>query len=318
MNQRFRLAFSVGAVVLVVLLLGYAFYGPTLFTTPAAPRDSTAAGTPDSAALEEPPRSVLARRRTLRADRLARRLIARADSAFRATEPLSAAEKSRLRRFLNPEHLARARRLGVDPVRDRRAAAALRFQPTEESGLVRIRTGDFYILDPSMGYAVPLVVPSAAHLLGRIGRRFQRRLLGEGLPPYRFVLTNVLRTGVDQAALQGTNVNAAQGTSTHEYGTTFDVFYEWFQYAAVHDTLALQAARRSDVDARQLRRRLHDAYARFGKARARKIKAVLGRALIELQDEGALLAIYERQEPVFHLTVARELEALPADTTGDS
>jgi hypothetical protein len=269
--------------------------------SPASPKETPPAAATDTAAPDS-----AAERRALQ---VARRRIARTDSLFRAVEPLSAAEKQRLRRYLQNEHMARARRLGLAPVRTRRAAADLEQQP--DSTVARLHTNDYYIVDPAMGYAVPLVVPSTKHLLARLGRRFQNNLLQRGLPPYRFVLTNLLRTGQDQAALSGENVNAARGQSTHEYGTTFDVFYEWFHHAPVHDTLAQHAPSAADstranpLDEQVLRRQLYDAYVRFGKEHARKIKAVLGRTILEMQDEGLLLAIYERQEPVFHLTTAR-------------
>lgn len=38
-----------------------------------------------------------------------------------------------------------------------------------------------------------------------------------------------------------------------------------------------------------------------------RFEAVLGRALIELEDEGVLLALREVRQPCFHVTVARRL-----------
>jgi hypothetical protein len=296
----------IAAVLASVLLAGCGSSpGPSVTPSPdSAAADSGAAGSTaaDSAARA----SVEQRTRAM-----ARRLAARTDSAFEAAEPLTAAEKRRLRRYLQPTHIERARRLGLDPVRDRRTAASL--GRGSDSTAVRLSTNSFYIVDPAMSYAVPLGVPSAAHALEHLGRRFQDTLLAQGLPPYRFILTNVLRTGQDQAAISGVSVNAAQGQSTHEYGTAFDVFYERFNYAAVHDTLRAPGARRDSarapVDETLLRRLLYAAYQRDGKDHARKIKAVLGRTLLEMQDEGALLAIYERQESVFHLTIGRRVEA---------
>ena len=302
---------------LVIAVLGAAFLGYALVLreTPVpggAAADSAASSIAEA---QRPPED----RRALR---LARRLITQTDSAFQAVEPLTAAEKSRLRRYLQPQHIVRARRLGLDPVRNRTAAADLADGSAEasaqENGAVRIHTNDFYILDPAMSYGVPLVVPSTKHLLERLGRNFQRALLERGLPPYRFLLTSVLRTGQDQAALSGVNVNAAQGQSTHEYGTTFDIYYEWFHYAAVHDartqrTLPQADSARAGFNEALLRERLYEAYTRFGGERAVKIKAVLGRTILEMQNEGRLLATYERRQPVFHLTVAEEVEAPSGD-----
>ena len=297
---------------LAPLLLTAALLGAVLAGCGPSPGSNETRSRADSAAATDerpaPDRRALA---------LARRLAARTDSIFQTIEPLFAREKARLRRYLQPQHLERARRLGLDPVRDRRTAADLE-QDSARQQAVRLRTNAFYIVDPSMSYAVAVTVPSTAHLLERLGRRFQSSLLRQGLPPYRFVLTNVLRTAQDQAALRGTNVNAAQGQSTHEYGTTFDVFYEWFHYAAVHDTLARSALPPADsararageqINKALLRERLYAAYLQDGDQHARKIKAVLGRTILEMQDEGLLLATYERSQPVFHVTVARTVEA---------
>jgi hypothetical protein len=291
-------------------LLGFAGCGPA--ESPSEDSPTAAPGASDttttdtaSAAGERSP----AQRRALR---IARRRIARTDSLFQTVEPLTAAEKRRLRAYLQDTHMARARRLGLDPVRTRRAAADL--ENRGDSTVARLYTNDYYIVDPAMGYAVPLVVPSTKHALERLGRRFQDHLRRHGLPPYRFILTNILRSGQDQAAISGVSVNAAEGQSSHEYGTSFDVFYGWFHYAAVHDTLAAGAALDSaqaqakPLDETLLRRQLYEAYVDFGEKHARKIKAVMGRSLLEMQDEERLLSIYERQEPVIHVTLGRRVE----------
>lgn len=45
---------------------------------------------------------------------------------------------------------------------------------------------------------------------------------------------------------------------------------------------------------------------RVAARRALELKAILGEVLIELQSEGAVMVTLERQQPVFHMTVARD------------
>ena len=45
--------------------------------------------------------------------------------------------------------------------------------------------------------------------------------------------------------------------------------------------------------------------------RQQKLKAVLGRVLLELQEEGKVLVIYERLQPVYHITLGKRLMAPP-------
>ena len=49
------------------------------------------------------------------------------------------------------------------------------------------------------------------------------------------------------------------------------------------------------------------AFERFTAEYPSRYDALLGRALIELEDEGVLAVVRERRQPVYHVTVAAEL-----------
>ncbi len=53
-----------------------------------------------------------------------------------------------------------------------------------------------------------------------------------------------------------------------------------------------------------MRRRQYDA---AGMRYWRRLRGILGRILIDLQSEGKVLVTLERQQPVFHVTVAENL-----------
>lgn len=210
-------------------------------------------------------------------------------------------EEYRLRTYLNDEHLVMARRHGVDPVQDSAQARAL----LDEGRLVELEDSTEWWVVRDMDYSLPLVVPSTRTLLQEMGTRFQASLDSLGLPPLRMEITSALRTAGTQAALRGRNANAAGGTSTHEYGTTVDVAYSAFS-APPQPVTSVQ------VDEAPY---LRPALTRFAAAavdasaarKSRELKAILGRVLHAMQDEGKVRVTLERGQPVYHMTVAADL-----------
>ncbi|MEX2569745.1 MAG: DUF5715 family protein [Gemmatimonadota bacterium] len=219
------------------------------------------------------------------------------DSVFQPLPLLSPARESALRRFLNDAQLARARALGVP-----------RNLPAEELDSLRA-AGDLVALNDSehwvirdLDYSQPLVVPAVREMLTEIGDRFHERLAALGAPPFRMEITSVLRSAEDQAALRQVNPNAALGESTHEYGTTLDVLYS--AYSAPLEPIVDIEASTAQWAEPYLRRYADLAAERVAGRRALEIKAILGEVLIEMQQEGTVMVTLERQQPVFHMTVA--------------
>ena len=219
-----------------------------------------------------------------------------ADAAFPAVALLTGMELARLRRSLNARHVALAESLGVAP------AEAL---GVEVPGLVRLDTVAFaVVLDGT--HSDPLLTPDGADALASVAARFQDELRRAGLPPYRPVATSLFRSSASQAALRRVNANAAAGRSSHEFGTTFDLSYRRFEPVPadvwvsprVPDFLRERIAGRS-------RARIAAAHARLAAAYPSRLDALLGRALIGLEDDGALVALRERNQTVYHVTAAR-------------
>jgi hypothetical protein len=232
------------------------------------------------------------------------RIEARADSIDRIFQPLPLlrpAEEQGLRRYLEREHLVRARALGIEP-----GPTAERLVALEREGrLVRLEESTRYWIVRDLDYSVPLVVPSVRALLTEMGERFHARLAELALPPFRLEVTSLLRSAEDQAAMRRVNPNAARGESTHEFGTTVDVAYSGFA-APQEPILALDAK-----EARWLEPHLHRFSAALAEMvaarRSRELQAILGRVLLEMQREGKVLVTLEQLQPVYHLTVARRL-----------
>ena len=241
------------------------------------------------------------------------RYVAEAEAAFESIPLLTDDEIALLRRSRNARHVELAQALGVGPPDTRAEADSL----GDRYDFVEIQTDSLYTVLPGE-YSVPRLTPSAAASLDSIAVRFRDRLAAKGLPPFRFAVSSVWRTGADQAALRGGNVNAAAGRSSHEYGTTYDLTYNPTRYSPAPDALPppprvddrvpgfmrdavrerLVAEQRADLD-------------RLAADYPSRLTAALGRALIELEDEGVLAVVRERRQPVYHVTVARRLVERP-------
>ena len=172
----------------------------------------------------------------------------------------------------NDVQLEVAQAIGVPPVQNREAADKLKTK------LVKLEDTDTYVID-SLTHSIPYLIPSAKELLDDIGRIFQDSLSAKGLNPNKLIVTSVLRTEDDIAALRKHNVNASEN-STHRYGTTFDLSY--WRYVKIPE---LRGRPYEDVPPEYLR-------------------ATLSQVLKDLHDQGNRCFVkYEKKQNCFHITV---------------
>jgi hypothetical protein len=232
-------------------------------------------------------------------NRRAETMIAATTAQFSSVRTLSGTELRNMRQHLNAVHLLRAKALGIPGIRSRDHAAAL----AESGRLVNIGNSPGYHVRP-MRSGVPYVTPDTAALLDIIAERFQSALAETGLPPYKFVVTSATRTEEDQRRLRRTNGNAA-AVSSHQFGTTVDIHYAAFTL----DTDAVEVPAEGLLARDVLADRLSEAYLEMADVMQPQLKAVLGRVITSLQSEGKLLMIYERMQPVYHITVNERIGA---------
>ena len=222
------------------------------------------------------------------------RIAVTADSArarFAGIRKLRWREIFGLKRDKNAEQIARAQSLGV------RASDSTQIQRLVKSGrLVPLGDSTEYWVLRKMTHSVPYVTPDTRAMLVELGKRFHARLDSAGVPRYRMKVTSALRTDETQASLRRTNPNASQTVSAHEFGTTVDVS---------HARFAVPAPPRADTVALEVRRMEMEVMEEVGKEHARELQAALGRALIQMRAEGALMVMMESGQPVYHFTVAR-------------
>ena len=172
----------------------------------------------------------------------------------------------------NDVQLEVAQAIGVPPVQNREAADKLKTK------LVKLEDTDTYVID-SLTHSIPYLIPSAKELLDDIGRIFQDSLSAKGLNPNKLIVTSVLRTEDDIAALRKHNVNASEN-STHRYGTTFDLSY--WRYVKIAE---IRGRPYEDVPPEYLR-------------------ATLSQVLKDLHDQGNRCFVkYEKKQNCFHITV---------------
>lgn len=141
-----------------------------------------------------------------------------------------------------------------------------------KSELVEVKDNKFYHLK-SLKHSHPYLIPEAVNMIDEIAFRFQKRLKEKKLGNYCFFLTSLLRTVETQEKLSHRNGNASDRTA-HYYGTTVDISYKHF-YNLDNDLIVPSW----------------------------EIIQELTQTLIEMREECKILAVRERKQSCFHITV---------------
>jgi hypothetical protein len=270
--------------------------GPETSATETSATGGVAAA-PQAAAPKEPSDAeVEARSRAALEQRLAE-----IESVMQRLPGLIASIRQDMRRHLNATHVAAARGNGVGPVRDGAHLATL----VDRGALVQLPESTHWWVLRDLNDSLPYVTPDTQAALEEVGRRFHARLDEHGLPPFRLDITSVLRTSQQQSALQRRNPNAADTTSSHEFGTTLDIAYLSFAAPRSLDHRSL-AAEMNDQVSSALRAEMTARLESLGTLHAPHLEGELGAVLQQLERDGLLLPLRERGQPVYHITLARD------------
>lgn len=166
----------------------------------------------------------------------------------------------------NKYQYAFAERIGIAPIRTLADAFYVR-RP-----IVKIESNNLYEVD-SLTHSMPFLVPEAAELLATVGRNFIDSLKHRGVDNYRIRVTSLLRSPHSVKKLRRVNRNATD-SSTHQFGTTFDLSYTRFH--------CLDSTKR-----------IHDG----------DLKNLLAEVLFDLRKRNKCLVKFERKTACYHVTV---------------
>lgn len=142
----------------------------------------------------------------------------------------------------------------------------------EKYDLVEIKDCRLYHLK-SLKHSHPFLIPEAVSMIDEVAIRFQQKLKEQKLGNYCFFLTSILRTQETQEKLSKRNGNASD-TTAHYYGTTVDISYKHF-YNLDNDSVVPKW----------------------------EIIQELTKTLLEMRKECKLVAVRERKQSCFHITV---------------
>ena len=201
--------------------------------------------------------------------------------------------EQKLRTYLFPQHYAEAQKSGV-LVDDEGSVRRL----SGSGALIKLSQGNetlYYFYNVRDPYR--FLTPAAAEGLGKITRRFQQNIASrKALPPVKIAVSSVLRPESYQNNLRGRNANATM-VSTHSYGVSFDIYFDDY-FVALPPQEADNRISRAVIAL--LRPRIGFL---LGDALKSQFRSILMETLIQLQDEGVIYAILERNQHCYHVTV---------------
>lgn len=142
----------------------------------------------------------------------------------------------------------------------------------EKYDLVEVKDCRLYHLK-TLKHSHPYLIPEAVSMIDEIAVRFQAKLKEKELGNYCFFLTSILRTVESQEKLSHHNGNASD-TTAHFFATTVDISYKHFLNLD-NDSIVPKW----------------------------EIIQELTKTLLEMRKECKLLAVRERKQSCFHITV---------------
>ena len=182
-------------------------------------------------------------------------------------------EMRALRSYFNDKHLEEAHQSKIkNAIKDKKTFYENEKSFCKKNNLIKIENNQLYSV-ARLTHSLPFVNKKTNDFLELLGERMEESFKEKGLQYYRFVITSVLRTEDDQRKLLRVNVNATPNETSHYYGTTFDISQTRFISKETGETLYNY-----------------------------RLRNILARELIRLQEEKKCYVLIENQEKCFHIT----------------
>ena len=197
--------------------------------------------------------------------------------------------ESELRKFLLPHHLQQAKHFKAIRT-DSEIEVIL-----QENQLISLESDHagwfFYNVPAKYRYGRPEVLQALRDIEAAIARQMQLRNADATL---KFAISSAIRPVSYQKNLRDTNENAAI-VSSHSYGLSVDIFYDEY-FVAV-------APPEGSEETKQFlsRMRTRTGYL-LGAALRRQLRTILTEALLELQRQGKIYVILEKNQRCYHVT----------------
>jgi Family of unknown function (DUF5715) len=200
----------------------------------------------------------------------------------------------KLRTYLFQSHMEIAHKSGMAPIEHEDAIPDL----VSSGKLINLESRPdslYYFYNVSNKYRV--LSPVTASGLSVLTKRFQQNIARRSnLPPVKIALSSALRPVSYQLDLREKNYNATIAT-THSYGVSFDIFYDDYYVVLPAPDCSNKI---SEAVLEPVRTRMGFL---MGDALREQFRSVLMETLIQLQDEGIIYAILEKQQRCYHVTV---------------
>lgn len=212
-------------------------------------------------------------------------------------------KESKLRKYLLKDHLAVVEQMNLKAL-ENDSEIELSKQQNKLVSLAQNTDTPYYFYNVPAKYRFLQPVTAKGMLL--IANRFNEILITKkkdrDLPDFsvKFAVSSAIRPVQYQNKLRKSNPNASY-ISSHSYGASFDIFYDTFFIARNQIQIKTLSNEPEAIKSlSNLRTRL--GYT-TGDALRRQLRAMLAETLIQLQDEGKLYAILERNQRCFHVTI---------------
>lgn len=195
---------------------------------------------------------------------------AECDHTQNATAPITTSTKLN---DINDVHLLHARTNGLSaPISSNEVFEKKIDSLVEKNTLIKVEENDIFKIK-RLRHSHAYLVPVAVEMIHEIAYRFNKKLREEKMSGHQFYITSMLRTEETQRKLSRSNINATYHTA-HYYGTTIDISYKDFY----------------DIKKRD-------------KVQNAKLAHLLGEVLVQMRQECKIVAVRERKQACFHITV---------------
>lgn len=187
---------------------------------------------------------------------------------------LSKDEMRALKKYTNQYHQEEAHKSPLTkPIKSKKYFMEKLEELEDLYDLEKVEDTETFIVS-KLTHSIPWVTDYTKEFIELLGERMAESFETVDVLPYRFVLTSVTRTEDDQKRLRKSNLNATKNESSHFYGVSIDISQTRF---------ALPESRESVYSYR--------------------LRNLIARELIKLQEEGYCYVVLENREKCFHITV---------------